>query len=98
MPYSLYHQFATPVLLEAVTDVPAWVPNGEGWTSPPPPAVLPYVFFKRRLETSPEFARLVELANEIGPGGRDLLIGAFAAAVQPVRSLGDGSEDTALQA
>ena len=92
MPYSLYHQFASPVLLEDVSDAPEWVPNGEGWTASPQPPVLPYTFFKRRLETSPEFARLVELATEMGPGGHDLLIGTFASAVRGSRSL--GSQDS----
>ena len=77
MPVSLYYQFASPALVERPVDAPEWVSHAEGWEGTPPDTKLPYEVFKRRLETSPELARLAELANQMGPGARALLIRAF---------------------
>lgn len=77
MPYSLYHEFASPALVPKPSDAPEWVPHGEPWVSAPVDPALPYEVFKRRLETSPELARLVELADRFGPEGRKLVLRTF---------------------
>jgi hypothetical protein len=70
----LYH-FLVPDVLHPLPGVPAWVPFREGGFSVDRPAVLPYARLKRRVEDSNELARLVALADECGPKGRELLCG-----------------------
>jgi hypothetical protein len=78
MPYSLFHSFAAPLLQNPPSDVPEWVPNGDPWVSPPVRPKLPYELFKRRLETSPELDRLIELASGFGESGEALILRAFS--------------------
>lgn len=82
MPASLFYQYASPALLSAPPGLPEWVSHASGWESPQKAPPLDFEVFCRRVETSPELARLIELANEIGPQGRAMLIRRFTAAVE----------------
>jgi len=67
MPYSLFHHFAGDKVVEAPDDADAWVSKGEPWESPKTSPKLPYELFMRRVESSPEIDRLVELSQSYGP-------------------------------
>lgn len=85
MPYSLYHQFASPTIVPMPADAAEWVAHGEGWPSAARPPKLPYEVFVRRLETSPELARLAELCSGFGEAGEATLIRAFTAQLRQSR-------------
>jgi len=96
MPYSLYHQYASPALVEAPEALSPWEPHAEPWTSVPPPVELPMAVLKRRMETSPELARLAELCSTLGPEAEDYLVSVFRRHLQTaLRPVPRGSQDTA---
>lgn len=72
-PTAMFWHFASPSVLEAPAGVPEWEPFRDGGFELNRPPMLPYARLKRRVESSRELARLVELADECGPKGRDLL-------------------------
>lgn len=82
MPYSLFHSYARPLLQNPPSSAPEWVPNGEPWASVPIAPKLPYQLFKRRLETSPELDRLIELAAGFGASGELLMLRVFSDRLQ----------------
>lgn len=77
MPYSLYHQYASPSIVPVPSDAEPWVAHGEGWDSVARVPPLPIELFKRRVELSPEIARLVVLAASYGAEGDAVLLRAF---------------------
>lgn len=85
MPYSLYHEFASPAIVPTPSDAEGWVAHGEGWPSAVSVPKLPYEVFVRRLETSPELSRLAELCSGFGPAGEAVLIRAFTARLRQAR-------------
>jgi hypothetical protein len=92
MPASLFYQYASGTLLERPEGVPAWVPDKDAdWSSVSVDVALPYEVFCRRVETSPEIARLAELAAGFGDVGRPVLIRAFTRALN--EQLGLPSDD-----
>lgn len=82
MPASLFYQFASGPLLAPPEPVPEWVPNKDAdWSAVPVDLALPYELFCKRVEYSPEIARLAELAAEMGPMAKPVLLRAFERAV-----------------
>ena len=77
MPYSLFHQFASPTLVPKPADATEWAPHGEGWESLPVAPTLPFALFERRVATSPEIDHLVALAEGFGPEGLPVVLRAF---------------------
>lgn len=93
MPYSLYHQYASPTIVPAPSDVEEWQPHGEGWTAATLPPKLPYEVFVRRMATSPELSRLAELGARFGDAGEAALVRAFKKQLRQSRiDLVSGSE------
>lgn len=86
MPYSLYHQFASPALVEKPSDAPEWSPHGEGWSGDPVTPKLPLDLFKRRVEYSPELARLIELSKAFGEPGIDILLRTLETQIRQAHS------------
>lgn len=72
MPNSIFYDHASPSLVPRPDGVPNWVPHGNLWASVAKEGELPIDTYKRRLETSPELDRLVELAVSLGPNGVQL--------------------------
>ena len=70
-PERLFWHYMSPAVLRRPEGVPEWDSGwGEGWTMERV-EILPAGRLKRRIEESPELAALIELADAIGPGGRD---------------------------
>ena len=82
MPASLFYQYASGSLLAPPRPVPEWVPDKDAdWSAVPVDLALPYEVFCKRVEYSPEIARLAELAAEMGPMAKPVLLRAFERAV-----------------
>ena len=77
MPYSLFHQFASPAIVPRPDNAVEWVAHGEGWEPMAKAPAIPLSLFKRRVETSPELAHLLELAERFGPEGQAVILRAF---------------------
>lgn len=77
MPASLFYQYASPTLLDAPEGVPDWEPNASFEWKSSPSDLLPFELFARRVETSPELARLAELSARFGETGRSTLLRVF---------------------
>lgn len=91
MPYSLYHEYASPKVVPKPADAQPWSPHGEGWTARPVDTAIPFEVFRKRVEFSPEIERLAELAAGFGPEGRDLLLRVFQRRVDAIARGNDGS-------
>jgi hypothetical protein len=61
-------------LLARPDGVHSWSPSAEGFTLASRPELTPAELMARKLEYSPDVARLLELAAEAGPLGLDLLV------------------------
>lgn len=77
MPASLFYQYASPTLIDRPPGVPDWESGHDCEWSSVPSDLLPYEVFLRRLETSPELARLAELAGQFGEVGGAAVLRAF---------------------
>lgn len=77
-PAALFWHLASPALLDAPEGSPVWTPNRDlGWVAPAKhfdPAAL----LKRRVESFAMLDALALLADELGPHGRDYLLGLLA--------------------
>lgn len=83
-PARLFWHFASPDLLRGPDGVQPWVSHSEGFVMPPSHELTPAQLMQRKLESSPDVARLLALAKQIGPYGMDLLC-------QRLRRLADSS-------
>ena len=72
-PAPIFYHYMSPDILTKPIAVGAWS-SYEGGYDLPKRSALPYQTLKRRIESSPELARLVKIANECGPSGLDILI------------------------
>lgn len=84
-PAGLFWHVAAPSLLDAPEGSPVWVPNQDlGWSAPrrefDPAALL-----RRRVESSALLDALALVADELGPNGRDYLIGLIEGRLLPER-------------
>lgn len=98
-PARLFWHVASPALLGAPGDVPAWTPDWScGWKSDPRPDLLPSEVLDRRLSNSAELSLLLSLADEMGPEGRVRLVRRIAdlAGVEVQGRLSKRSEDASL--
>jgi hypothetical protein len=92
-PASLFWHFASPDLLCAPAGTMPWSSHAEGFTLPPRTDLTAAELMQRRLDTSPDVARLLMLAEQCGPHGIDLLCArlrklAAAAATAPGQAVG----------
>lgn len=76
MPVSLFHHYVPEDIVPRPEGVSAWESHAEPWVPDRAPVPLDYAVLKRRIENSPEFACLVDLAVRLGPEGETLLLGA----------------------
>ena len=79
LPTELFWHVASPSLLQKPSTVHNWVPSSIddlGWTQVMH-SILPYERLRMRLETSPDIAELVRIADELGPHGLDMLCSMF---------------------
>lgn len=82
-PERLFWHYASPALLDRPDGVPVWEPGwGEGWSYEPPP-VDHAALLRYRVETSPELASLIELADKLGAEGRTYLSRLLTRRVHP---------------
>lgn len=73
-PERIFWHFMAPALLKAPQGVDPWDSGwGTGWEYRPPD-IAPYERLRRRVDASGEIARLLELADAVGPNGRDWLV------------------------
>lgn len=72
MPEALFWHIASPALIQAPEGVPMWQPNTDGGWEQVPRLIEPSQVLRRRVESSAELAKLVELAASI-EGGVPLL-------------------------
>jgi len=89
MPYSLFHQFASPSIVPKPVDAPGWVAHGEGWTPSPIVPALPFALFERRVATSPEIEHLASLAERFGPEGLPVVLRAFEKSLRARLAVGE---------
>lgn len=78
-PAPLFYRFMSPEFLERPLGVPDWAPHGERWACPAPEPRLPAERLLSLLDSSPDVARLVQLADECGAEGRRFLLGRLRA-------------------
>ncbi len=71
---SLFYHYAAPSLCDAPAGVAAWAPHGEGFSVTRSDPLPPAARLRRLIETSPDFARALELAHECGPQGVEWLL------------------------
>jgi hypothetical protein len=70
-PERLFWHYMSPAVLRRPEGVPEWSSGwGEGWTMTRV-EILPAGRLKRRIQESPELAAILEIADSMGPSGRD---------------------------
>lgn len=75
LPDALFWHIAAPSLLDAPRGVPVWEPNQDlGWTAPVS-EFDPAALLRRRVESFAMLDALAAIADELGPNGRDYLLG-----------------------
>ncbi|MFZ0470867.1 MAG: hypothetical protein WAL92_18245 [Thiogranum sp.] len=72
-PDAVFYHFASPGLVAAPPGAPVWEPGGSALKLPPKVALLPAQRLMRLLSGSPDIRRALELAEQIGPHGKDFL-------------------------
>jgi len=73
-PQRIFWHYMAPAILERPQNVPEWSSGwAEGWVMERV-ELLPAQALKRRIEHSPELAALIELADSIGPHGRQMAL------------------------
>lgn len=86
-PAALFWHLASPALLDAPEGIPLWTPNRDlGWVAPArhfDPAAL----LKRRVESSALLDALAVLADDLGPNGRDYLLGLLEKRIHAAQGL-----------
>lgn len=86
-PAALFWHLASPALLDAPEGIPLWTPNRDlGWVAPAKhfdPAAL----LKRRVESSALLDALAVLADDLGPNGRDYLLGLLEKRIHAAQGL-----------
>lgn len=93
-PERLFWHYASPSLLPRPDGAPEWSPDwSQGWSAGPRPELLPAEVLARRVSNSSELSLLFEIADEMGPNGRQWLVRRFAelAGVEIKGSLSRGS-------
>lgn len=74
-PERLFWHIASPTLLKAPEGVSEWSSDwGGGWHYVRPEKLLPAEILVRAVDYSPSLAKLIELADEVGPNGRKYLV------------------------
>jgi hypothetical protein len=88
-PAALFWHLASPAILDAPEGTPVWIPNRDlGWVAPTK-QFDPAALLKRRVESCAMLDALALLADDLGPSGRDYLLGLLekrihAASIAPV--------------
>lgn len=73
-PARIFWHYMAPAILTAPSGVPEWSSGwAEGWTMEKVD-ILPAQRLKNRIERSPELAAIIELADSLGPAGRDMAV------------------------
>ena len=54
--------------------VPLWVPNDSDYKLEPAMPLEPYELLRRRVETSPDIAHILDIASRLGPHGYETLL------------------------
>jgi hypothetical protein len=73
-PTCIFFHVASPDILALPAYVPAWSPSEGGYVLPPRTLFTPAELMARKLDSSPDVARLLDLAAACGPYGFDLLV------------------------
>lgn len=81
-PTALFWSIAAPTVLTAPEGVPMWAPNLDTHWLAAPRAFVPAEILKRRIETSAELDALLQLADSVGPYGRDYMLNLLRSRVQ----------------
>jgi len=85
-PTAVFFHYASPTLFARPRSVQDWISHAEGFTLPDRTTFTPVELMVRKLESSPDVARLVELAVESGPYGDDVLLGRLRDLLQFART------------
>jgi len=73
-PARVFWHYMAPAIFERPSDVPEWSSGwAEGWTMDKI-EILPAQRLKRLIERSPELAAIIELADSVGTGGREMAL------------------------
>lgn len=90
-PAALFWHLAAPAILDAPEGAPVWTPNRDlGWVAPTKP-FDPAALLKRRVESCAMLDALALLADDLGPNGRDYLLGLIEKRVHGSGGLPAGS-------
>ena len=92
-PDSLFWNFMSDVLPSPSKSLPPWVAGGEGFTMPERAKVMPAQKLKDIVGESPELDRWLKYADEVGPNGREYLLGLLTRKVM-ARSTPDQQTDS----
>lgn len=93
-PARIFWHYIAPSILKPPVGVPEWSSGwAEGWTMDKVD-ILPAQRLKNRIERSPELAAIIELADSLGPAGRDM---ALRLIEQRVRSTPVGESPAGLE-
>lgn len=81
-PAALFWHLASPAILDAPEGAPVWTPNRDlGWEAVSKP-FDPAALLKRRVESFAMLDALAVVADELGPHGRDYLLGLLEKRLQ----------------
>lgn len=82
-PTRIFWHYIAPAILPLPDGIPAWDSGwAEGWHMNRV-EVLPAQMLRRRIDHSPDLAALIELADSLGPHGRQLLVSWLTERVRP---------------
>lgn len=91
-PAALFWHLAAPAILTAPEDAPVWIPNRDlGWVAPTR-AFDPAALLKRRVESCAILDALALLADDLGPHGRDYLLGLLEKRIQAASTASEPSQ------
>jgi hypothetical protein len=81
-PTALFWSIAAPTVLKAPEGIPVWTPNTDTHWLASPRSFVPAEILKRRIENSAELDAFLELADAVGPYGRDYMLNLLRSRVQ----------------
>jgi len=74
VPEAIFWAIVSPAIVNAPEDAPVWSPNIEQTWTAVTPTYTPAEALKRRIENSAELDAFLELADTIGPNGRQYML------------------------
>lgn len=93
-PAPVFYRVASPDVLPRPVGVASWRAAAEGYTLPPRQIFTAAELMARKLDTSPDIQRLLQLAEECGPHGFELLVSRLRRRLDRLHGASEVSGDT----